>query len=275
MYRPVHSRLASLAAFALIALLVAIPARAITNGTPDGNGHPNVGALVAHLPFGDVPICSGTLLSPTIFLTAGHCIVIGRESFGADSFSVTFDTAVAIDQSGTVVNGIQGTPIVDPLYGHDQGDFHDLAVIRLASPVALPLVNLPAPGLLDQLAARGALRGQEFTNVGYGATGFSFGGGQPIPDFSFVRRVSTSPFMALEPTILKLARNTHATGEGGTCLGDSGGPHFLEVAGRQVMVAINSLYGDHACVANGFNTRLDTPQARTFLGQFVPLPSSP
>jgi secreted trypsin-like serine protease len=272
MSRPAPSRLAPLLALAVLALLVATPARAITYGTADGNGHPNVGALIAQTPFGDFPVCSGTLLSPTIFLTAGHCIVIARESFGAESFSVTFDTAVGFNQDGTVANAIQGTPIVDPLYGHDQGDFHDLAVIRLASPVALPLANLPTQGLLDQLAQRGRLRGQEFTNVGFGATGFSFGGGPPTPDFSFVRRVSTSPFQALEPTVLKLLHATQATGEGGTCLGDSGGPHFLDVNGSQVMVAINSLYGDHACVANTFTTRLDTPQARTFLSQFVPLP---
>jgi hypothetical protein len=34
----------------------------------------------------------------------------------------------------------------------------------------------------------------------------------------------------------------------------------------------NSLYGDHACVTNGFNTRLDTASGRDFLGQFVTLP---
>jgi hypothetical protein len=46
---------------------------AITYGTPDGNAHPNVGLLVARIGTGFFAICSGTLVSPTVFLTAGHC----------------------------------------------------------------------------------------------------------------------------------------------------------------------------------------------------------
>ena len=41
-------------AAALIAALVfSAPASAITNGTPDGNGHPNVGGLVSPTQYSD------------------------------------------------------------------------------------------------------------------------------------------------------------------------------------------------------------------------------
>ena len=49
-------------------------------------------------------------------------------------------------------------------------------------------------------------------------------------------------------------------------------PVFLTTGGRDVLVAVVSLKADQACVANGFNYRLDTPSARAFLSNFVPLP---
>src|SRR4030095_14123001 len=59
----------------LLAMLLAMgPAAAITNGQPDAGRHPYVGLMVA-LDEDGIPLwrCSGSLLSPTVFLTAGHC----------------------------------------------------------------------------------------------------------------------------------------------------------------------------------------------------------
>src|ERR1700738_4832308 len=54
---------------------IASPAWAITNGSPDGADHPEVGALIADkaYPDGTWSYCTGTLISPTVFLTAAHC----------------------------------------------------------------------------------------------------------------------------------------------------------------------------------------------------------
>src|SRR6476646_8926189 len=66
------------------------PADAITNGSPDGNAHPAVGALVAAQAYSDGTwtYCSGSLISPTVFLTAAHC-----GEGGGDRVRVTFDSA--------------------------------------------------------------------------------------------------------------------------------------------------------------------------------------
>lgn len=67
---------------------------------------------------------------------------------------------------------------------------------------------------------------------------------------------------------------TDATGEGGSCLGDSGSPRFFEQVPEErsnLVVALSS-GGDAVCRAHNFNQRLDIPSVRSFLGDFVPLP---
>ncbi|HLM78402.1 MAG TPA: trypsin-like serine protease, partial [Rubrobacteraceae bacterium] len=53
---------------ALTILAASGVAGAIINGQPDGSRHPYVGMV-----YNDGALCSGTLISPTAFLTAGHC----------------------------------------------------------------------------------------------------------------------------------------------------------------------------------------------------------
>ena len=68
-----HILAAFTAAFAT--LMVVGGALAITNGAPDGNRHPEVGELLAQQAFSDGTWveCTGTLITPRIFLTAEHC----------------------------------------------------------------------------------------------------------------------------------------------------------------------------------------------------------
>lgn len=268
-------RLKALFGAALVSggLFAAVQAQAITNGQPDGNGHPNVGVMVIDTGSGPQRLCSGELIAPTQFLTAAHCtaFLINNASIHLDG--VTFEPTYDPNTSTSVIPAVAVT--VDPLFGKDRGDLHDLGVITLARAVPVPPVVLPTAGLLDRLASQGGLHGQDFTNVGYGATGWSFGGGAPtLVDFRPVatRRISTSPFQALEQNVLKLQGNTNATGEGGTCVGDSGSARYLNVNGTDVAVATVSLGSDTRCVSNESNYRLDTPSARAFLGQFVTLP---
>jgi V8-like Glu-specific endopeptidase len=252
----------------VIALLLVSPVRAIGNGVPDGNGHPNVGAIAVEFEPGQkVFICSGSLASATVFLTAAHCLAFLPEiGVEASEVFVTFESNVL-----SARKFIQATAFhFDPLFGHDLGDLHDLGVIILPSrsTKGITPVVLPKAGLLDQMAQNGGLVGQEFVNVGYGVVP-SIKGAPPSFSFDGERRVSTSLFQALDQAWLRLLMNTDATDLGGVCFGDSGSPHFLP--GTNTIVATTT-GGDAICRAENFNYRLDTEMARSFLRQFVTLP---
>ena len=86
--------------------------------------------------------------------------------------------------------------------------------------------------------------------------------------YADIRYVATGSVNALTPTWIRASMNP-ATGNGGTCYGDSGGPNFL---GDTNIIAGTTITGDFVCRATNVDYRLDTPSARTFLGQFVTLP---
>jgi secreted trypsin-like serine protease len=62
-----------------------------------------------------------------------------------------------------------------------------------------------------------------------------------------------------------------AKGDGGTCYGDSGGPHFLGGVESNLIVSI-TVTGDAVCKATDKTYRMDIDSARDFLEDFVPLP---
>jgi secreted trypsin-like serine protease len=239
----------------LAVLAVASPAGAITNGTLDGNKHPNVGGLVASEPYSDGTwiYCSGTLISPTVFLTAAHC---GEDG---ERVAVTFDTAY---QEGDKL--YYGTFEADPLYNQSQSDPHDIAVVVLDKPV-----KGITPALLPEADSLSSLSGsQTFTSVGYGAFEVTNQPGGHDYLYNDVRMVATGTLNSINPAWLRISMNP-ATGNGGTCYGDSGGPNFLD--DTDVIAAI-TITGDAVCRSTNVVYRLDTESARAFLGQYVTLP---
>jgi V8-like Glu-specific endopeptidase len=234
----------------------ALPAAAITNGRPDGNGHPSVGGLVAEQAYSDGTwtYCSGTLIAPSVFLTAAHC----GEGEG-EQVRITFDTAY---QDGDPVYA--GTFHADPQYTHQQNDPHDIAVVTLEQPVTgITPAQLPKAESLSRLK-----QGQEFTSVGYGAYEVTSGPGGHGYLYNDVRMVTKGSLDAVNKAWLRLSMNP-ATGDGGTCYGDSGGPHFL---GDTDLVAATTITGDAICRATNVDYRLDTASARAFLSDYVTLP---
>ena len=242
---------------AVLVCAAALTVLAITYGQPDGNRHPSVGALVGTFDSGTFPYCSGTLISPTVFLTAAHC------NLGPSRVTVTFDSKYSSKSKLYA-----GTFYFDPAYNQSQNDPHDIAVVVFDKPVNnIAPSRLPRAGQLDALSVN-----QKFTAVGYGGQEPVQQPGGIVIAYLDTREFSTESLNSINPAWLRLSQNP-ATGDGGACYGDSGGPNFLGAGASETnIVAASTITGDAICRATNVVYRTDTASARNFLSGFVALP---
>jgi hypothetical protein len=259
-----RSLLALLGVFIAALALAAGPAGAITFGQPDGNRHPNVGALLADYddesPGLDI-LCSGTLIAPRVFSTASHCTA-GLDIPVFVTFAPSYD-----EQSTSTAGTFSGEAFTHPLFAccGASNTFDIAAVVLDVSPGIAP-AQLPQVGVLDRLKKSGALRTQQFTAVGYGTVRDTKRTGPHAFFFDGIRRYALQSYNSLEKAWLNLSMQP-STGDGGTCYGDSGGPHFLGGVTSNLIVSV-TVTGDAMCRATDKTYRIDTPWARDFLEQF-------
>lgn len=256
----------------IASLLKPVPVSAITYGFVDTNNtYSNVGAFIVESPSGEIfPLCSGTLITPDVFLTASHCTQFFTnvlEPLGYTAY-VSFDKSIPFGDLTTTDTELYAvdTVVTNPNFRQRQSDSGDIAVLILESSVAgITPATLPDCGLLAQLAEQNGLKRAVFTNSGYGLQNRVVGGGVPFfQDLNPIPRMySFSTFNSLNKGYIRLSQNP-ATGNGGACFGDSGGPNFLTVDGQQIQVSI-TITGDAVCRATNVAYRLDTESAQAFL----------
>jgi hypothetical protein len=207
-----------------------------------------------------------------VFLTCAHCTEPLDWYENQDyEILVTFDPTITPD--GTFYTGDWYTnPNYSKKYGN--ADPGDIAVIVLdQEPAGIIPASLPTAGLLDELKAQQMLYDTPFTAVGYGSVRvFKQTGWQAIDDTNTERRRADQEVLALTNAWITLSMN-NATCNGGTCYGDSGGPHFIHINGVETnIVAAITVTGDRFCKATDKDYRTDTESARSFLSGYVTLP---
>lgn len=260
-----HKALATIVAAAALLTLSAAPAQAVTNGTPDRDGHPYVGIMVAQDADGN-PLwrCSGTLISPEVFLTAGHC----TES-PAVTAEIWFDSSLEPNPAAygyPTAGEVSGTTYTHPLYDPDAFYLHDLGVVVLDEPVVMDEYGaLPALGQLDTYKKKDVT----FTSVGYGLQ-------QAFPDAAAWKESALKTRMVSYPKLISIG--TGPTGEsslilsnnaktGGTCFGDSGGPNFL--FDTNVVAGVTSFGKNPTCGGTGGVYRVDRADDLEWLATFL------
>jgi len=278
-------KLLALVAALVGALAIAVaPGSAITGNFVEDFEHPYVGLVVFYNADGEFMWrCSGSLLTPTVFLTAGHCTdqnadespVTARVYFQQDA-GANYDPATELDPvtgypdfcaAGTLgVTCATSDELYD--YGFDNGagypDIHDVGLVILDQPIMVSEYGqLGEAGFLE--ATLTDPRGREditFTLSGYGLT-YS----NPIQFVSFRSRL-----MALAQLVnLNQSHNTAGFnlalsgdpggGRGGSCFGDSGGPAFYGGFTSDVIVGVTSFgfgFNRQTCGGPGFVYRTDT-----------------
>ena len=253
-------RIKILGASVIALLLAALPARAVTNGQPDGSGHPYVGVMIQPIPDlpGFVTVCSGSALSGTKFLTAAHC---------ADPTMPVFVSFKSGPPFNFATDFIPGTFHPDPAWcpgcgpGLQGFDSNDVAVVILSAAANLSgFAALPSPNLVDTLEMKTPV-----DVVGYGVQGFVRGGGPPQQVFLFTRYFAPSLLIqsnnVSSDEFLKLTANPAAGG--GICFGDSGGPDLL--GGTNIVLGVNSFVTNNNCAGVTYSQRVDLPGVLLFI----------
>jgi hypothetical protein len=192
-------------------------------------------------------LCTGTIVSPHVVLTAAHCVdprVTGSGQLGVFTGSDIDDPTQANDPKRFfTAKGSMFDPAFDPANVPPAGG-DDIGVIV----VRTPLPGTPVPINRDALGQDAA--GSQVRLVGAGKT-------DPSTD-------SSGKVFELRSAITSVD-DAHLVFDGsmGTlCGGDSGGPTLLERSGKEVVVGVHS-YGEHAtsCTGRSYDERVDVHAA--------------
>jgi hypothetical protein len=263
-----------------LGLTVTIPASsaAITDGTLDGTGHPEVVLLLMEVGGAPAFRCSGTLLSATVLLTAGHC----TNAFPDDPYTgmrvfIESDVQAGIGTTNNYPfagpNAIEAVAwAAHPSYEDAPFFVHDVGIVVLEAP-GLVLSRYGTLPTVNEFDAFKTMRGHNdvwFTSVGYGLQQ-SF----PTPA-SFLANNSRTRYVAYPSLIqinvpgftgdfsMLLSNNANT---GGTCFGDSGGPNFLR--GSTVVAGITSFGINGNCAGTGGVFRTDRQDVLNFINSYL------
>jgi secreted trypsin-like serine protease len=253
----------------------ALPARAVTGSYHPDAIHTYVGLAVFYDQKGEFMYrCSGSLLAPRIFLTAGHCTDDAENPSYARIYfhqgaGAHYDPATQLDPvTGYPEKCIAGDPLCvtgHKLYDYGFDNFagfpntHDAGIIVLDAPVtfATSYASLAKPGSLDVLSTRRGVQNVTFTVSGYGV---SDNWPQTKPTVSFRERLMATAMLQNLRNVWTGGFNIQLSSaqgndRGGICSGDSGGPALWD--DTDIIAGVTSFGKHEQCLGNGYEYRVD------------------
>lgn len=253
-------------------LFLGVPLGAATFGSPDNNAHPWVGTLLFQASDGYLYSCTGTLLSPTVMVTAAHCTI----DSGVKNLQtwVKFTPQISFaDRNGQNLFDYLNDPahgwikaaevIPHGSYTGSYPNSYDVGLVILSTPVNLAMYGALPPLSFLETVPKGNTASNLFTVVGYGMQGYI----KPFYGDLWERYTSNTRLVELKSTFngaemsAKFTNNPGKT-SGGSCYGDSGGPVFY---GATNLVTAVVSWGITPCIGVDYNFRLDTPVAQDFI----------
>lgn len=238
----------------------------ITDGALDGDNHPAVALLVMDVAGKPAFRCSGTLIAPKVFLTAGHCAGQPGEFSGMRIFNE------ADVQHDPTYPGPGGPNTIEATAWHAHPQFtesafflHDVGVVLLSKAVKLAAGQFGKLPTQDQLDALKPSSATTFTAVGYGLQEIN-----PVHIEAIRIRMFAEPHLiqingGIVGDFSLLLSNNASTG--GTCFGDSGGPNYI--GSSNVIGGVTSFGLNGTCGGTGGVFRLDRKNVLDFVGQFL------
>jgi trypsin len=274
----------------IVVLAIAVsPVAAITGNWVKDFEHPFVGLIVFYDENGEfIGRCSGSLLDPYNFLTAGHCVpgaATARIYFQQDA-GTHFDPVTQIDPvtgyPEFCADGTLGIACAtsDELYNYGfpqpLPNRQDVALVVLDQPISLPEYGqLPAAGFLDELATARGTQEVTFTVSGYGLT-YKQEEHNGKPNVSFRERLmALSTLVNLRSAIndgFNVQTSGNGSGRGGTCNGDSGGPVFHGGYESNLIVAVTSFGANELCRGTDWAYRVDQADVLAWLAEHMYTP---
>lgn len=199
--------------------------------------------------------CTASLISPTVLLTAAHCVDDAHHHnyvFGAylgDDASA-YSNAAAIAPALVSISTVHAHPSYDP----NAPFTADIGVAILQSPLAI----IPLPIARTTLSS--TLPGQPARLVGYGQTVYM--------TYNAAKYATSTSVVSLpaDDTVVVGDVSHHS------CVGDSGGPALVQLAGQETVIGVDSYTDTAGCTEPAHYRRVD--QYLPFLDTYLPAPAA-
>ncbi len=213
--------------------------------TPDGM-YPAVGALVYSFNGQSQAGCTGTLIAPTVVLTAAHCLD-PQVTMGLlpSAFTFKHDTLGSTQPSIAVTSSMMHEQFDISSGGGGLMPWFDIGLVFLAAPAdGVTPMKMPTPAEAAMLGV-----GTDLELVGYGQTT------DEDPQSTGVKFHARTKVIEIIPSEMRVSTGNP---DPQNCHGDSGGPAIATLGdGQRTVGVVSRSYNSGQCDNGGVDTRVD------------------